>query len=119
MARLGDSEQLSRAKLRSWCKENFLLPAFTEWHDARAGDGGRRASSPEAQDNCEYASIHRALLAGLLRVTQQGAAHIWRERHEAFIHPDRQSRRGPPGSSAEQVETTKVYARNVARVETA
>src|SRR5688572_16862017 len=36
-------EQLSRAKLRAWCKENYLsYLRLTEWHDVRPGHGGRQ-----------------------------------------------------------------------------
>ncbi len=63
-------EQLSRAKLRGWCKENFLsYLRLTEWHDVHGQVmevvKGELALKLNAQPG-EYASIHRALLAGLL-----------------------------------------------------
>ena len=72
----------------------------------------------------EYASIHRALLAGLLSQVAQRkeqAEYLGANGTKIFIHPGSGQFKARPAwiVSAEQVETTKVYARNVARVEPA
>ncbi len=67
--------QLSRAKLRGWCKENFLsYLRLTEWHDVHGQVmevvKGELALSLNPKP-ASYESIHRALLAGLLSQVAQ------------------------------------------------
>jgi len=121
-------EHLSRAKLRGWCKENFLsYLRLTEWHDVHGQVmevvKGELAMKLNAQPG-EYASIHRALLAGLLSQVanrREQAEYLGANGTKLFIHPGSGQFKARPAwiVSAEQVETTKVYARNVARVEPA
>jgi ATP-dependent helicase HrpA len=120
--------QLSRAKLRAWCKENFLsYLRLTEWHDVHGQVmevvKGELALKLNAKPG-EYASIHRALLAGLLSQVanrREQGEYLGANGTKVFIHPGSGQFKARPAwiVSAEQVETTKVYARNVARVETA
>jgi ATP-dependent helicase HrpA len=70
----------------------------------------------------QFASIHRALLAGLLSQVAQRkeqAEYLGANGTKLHIHPGSgQFKARPPWIvSAEQVETTKVYARNVARID--
>jgi ATP-dependent helicase HrpA len=121
-------EQLSRAKLRGWCKENFLsYLRLTEWHDVHGQVmevvKGELALKLNAQPG-EYASIHRALLSGLLSQVAQRkeqSEYLGANGTKLLIHPGSGQFKARPAwiVSAEQVETTKVYARTVARVETA
>jgi len=121
-------EQLSRAKLRGWCKENFLsYLRLTEWHDVHGQVmevvKGELAMKLNAQPG-EYASMHRALLAGLLSQVanrREQGEYLGANGTKLFIHPGSGQFKARPAwiVSAEQVETTKVYARNVARVEPA
>ncbi len=118
--------KLSRAKLRGWCKENFLsYLRLTEWHDVHGQVmevvKGELALKMNAQPG-QYASIHRALLAGLLSQVAQRkeqAEYLGANGTKLHIHPGSgQFKARPPWIvSAEQVETTKVYARNVARID--
>ena len=120
--------QLSRAKLRGWCKENFLsYLRLTEWHDVHGQVmevvKGELALKVNVQPG-QYASIHRALLAGLLSQVanrREQAEYLGANGTKIFIHPGSGQFKAKPAwiVSAEQVETTKVYARNVARVEPA
>src|SRR5262249_33514736 len=118
--------QLSRAKLRAWCKEHFLsYLRLTEWHDVHGQVmeviKGELALKSAAQP-ASYPSIHRALLAGL---RSQGAER--REQGEylgangtrLFIHPGSGQFKSRPTwlMSASQVQTTKVYASTVARID--
>jgi ATP-dependent helicase HrpA len=90
--------QLSRAKLRGWCKENFLsYLRLTEWHDVHGQVmevvKGELALKLNTQPG-EYASIHRALLAGLLSQVAQ------RKEQSEYLgangnRVDRASRRAP------------------------
>ncbi len=101
-------EQLSRAKLRAWCKENYLsYLRLTEWHDVHGQVmevvKGELALKLNAQP-AEYAAIHRALLAGLLsQVAERGnRASTWAPTaaSSSSIRDPGSSRRGRCGSSA-------------------
>jgi ATP-dependent helicase HrpA len=119
-------EQLSRAKLRAWCKENFLsYLRLTEWHDVHGqvmelvkGELNLEVNPQPA----EYSSIHRALLAGLLSHVAQRrdqGEYLGANGTKLFIHPGSGQFKARPAwiTSAEQVQTTKVYARTVARID--
>jgi ATP-dependent helicase HrpA len=120
--------QLSRARLRGWCKENFLsYLRLTEWHDVHGQVmevvKGELALKLNAQPG-QYPSIHRALLAGLLSQIanrREQGEYLGANGSKVFIHPGSGQFKARPAwiVSAEQVETTKVYARTVARVEPA
>jgi ATP-dependent helicase HrpA len=121
-------ENLSRAKLRGWCKENFLsYLRLTEWNDVHGqvmevvkGELALKMNTQPAQ----YDGLHRALLAGLLSQVaerKEQGEYLSASGTKVFIHPGSGQFKARPAwiVSAEQVQTTKVYARNVARVETA
>ncbi|MEY4761141.1 MAG: hypothetical protein RLZZ200_997 [Pseudomonadota bacterium] len=119
--------ELSRAKLRGWCKEHYLsYLRMTEWHDIHGqimevlkGELALKLNTQAAG----YDQIHRALLAGLLshvcQKKEQGE-YLGARGTKLHIHPGSGQFKAKPAwiVCAEQVETTKVYARNVARVET-
>jgi ATP-dependent helicase HrpA len=118
--------QLSRAKLRAWCKENFLsYLRLTEWQDVHGqvmevvkGELSLKLNPKPA----EYAGIHRALLAGLLSQVaerKEQGEYLGANGTKLAIHPGSgQFKARPPWIvSAEQVQTSKVYARNVARID--
>jgi ATP-dependent helicase HrpA len=118
--------QLSRAKLRNWCKENFLsYVRMTEWHDIHGqilevlkGELKLALNDKPA----DYDAIHRALLAGLLSQVcerKEQAEYLGARGAKIHIHPGSgQFKARPPWMvCAEQVETTKVYARTVARID--
>ena len=118
--------QLSRAKLRAWCKENFLsYLRLTEWHDVHGqvmevvkGELSLKLNSKPA----EYSAIHRALLTGLLSQVAQRkeqGEYLGANGTKLAIHPGSGQFKARPAwiVSAEQVQTTKVYARTVARID--
>jgi ATP-dependent helicase HrpA len=119
-------EQLSRAKLRAWCKENFLsYLRLIEWHDVHGQVmevvKGELAMKLDAKP-AEYPAIHRALLAGLLSQVAQRkeqGEYLGANGTRLAIHPGSGQFRARPAwiVSAEQVQTTKVYARTVARID--
>ncbi|MET0207488.1 MAG: ATP-dependent RNA helicase HrpA [Burkholderiaceae bacterium] len=119
-------KQLSRARLRGWCKEHFLsYLRMTEWHDIHSqvmdvlkGELALELNTQPAQ----YEQVHRALLAGLLSQVcerKEQGEYLGTRGQKVHIHPGSgQFKARPPWIvSAEQVETTKVYARTVARVD--
>jgi ATP-dependent helicase HrpA len=118
--------ELSRAKLRGWCKENFLsYLRLSEWHDVHGqvmevvkGELALRLNTQPGQ----YEAIHRALLAGLLSQVaerKEQAEYLGANGTKLNIHPGSGQFKSRPAwiVSAEQVQTTKVYARTVARID--
>jgi ATP-dependent helicase HrpA len=121
------SEHLSGSKLRKWCQANYVsFMRMREWEDVHrqlhglAAEMGLR-ENPATQP-ADYASIHRSLLAGLLSSIGQ--------RTETFEYNGTRGGKFQifPGSglfkkgprwvmAAEIVQTTRVYARSVAKIE--
>jgi ATP-dependent helicase HrpA len=119
-------DQLSRAKLRTWCKENYLsYLRLIEWQDVHGqvmdvakGELALKTNSQPAQ----YDAIHRALLAGLLSLIAQRkeqAEYLGANGTKLNIHPGSGQFKAKPAwiVSAEQVQTSKIYARTVARID--
>ena len=118
--------QLSKAKLRGWCKEHFVsYLRMSEWHDIHsqivAVLKGELKLSLNDQD-ATYDAIHRALLAGLLsnvcQKKEQGE-YLGARGNKLAIHPGSGQFKGRPQwiMCGEQVETSKVWARMVAKIE--
>jgi ATP-dependent helicase HrpA len=119
-------QHLSRAKLRQYCRDHFLsYVRMTEWHDIHGQIMEVIKGELELKLNQapgEYGEIHRALLAGLLShvsLLQEQAEYTGARGAKLFIHPGSFLFKSKPKwiVSAEQVETTKVYARTVAKIE--
>ncbi len=119
-------KHLSNSKLRKYCSDNFLsYLRMREWFDIHAqimqvvkGELKMKPNMVEAS----YEEIHRALLPGLL--SNIGFRHEQYEYLGArglkfFIFPGSGQHKARPKwiMAAEQVETSKVYARNVAKIE--
>jgi ATP-dependent helicase HrpA len=118
--------QLSKAKLRGWCKEHFVsYLRMSEWHDIHTQivavlKGELKLSLNEQA--ASYDAIHRALLAGLLsnvcQKKEQGE-YLGARGNKLAIHPGSGQFKGRPQwiMCGEQVETSKVWARMVAKIE--
>lgn len=119
-------KQLTNNKLRKYCQDNFLsYLRMREWHDIHSqimqvalGDLGLKTTGNPAN----YQQIHCALLPGLL--SNIGFRHEQYEYLGArglkfFIFPGSGQHKVRPKwiMAAEQVETSKVYARTVAKIE--
>jgi ATP-dependent helicase HrpA len=119
-------KHLSNNKLRKYCSDHFLsYIRMREWVDIHAqimqvikGDLNLKINTVPAS----YVEIHRALLPGLL--SNIGFRHEIYEYLGArglkfFIFPGSGQHKARPKwiMAAEQVETSKVYARTVAKVE--
>ncbi|MBO9352561.1 ATP-dependent RNA helicase HrpA [Bordetella petrii] len=124
----GDQVQhkASQRKLVGLLRQNFLSPIrLREWHDvhtqlaALVGEQGWRVNQAEAT----YEQLHMALLAGLLGNIgfkgEEGGLYRGARDIRFHIHPG--SRLAKKGGrwivAAELVETTRLYARCVARIE--
>jgi ATP-dependent helicase HrpA len=119
------ARHLSRNKLRQLCRHEFLsYVRMREWHDihqqlrGQLHDMGLR----ENQQPAEYAEIHRALLTGLL--SQVGLVD---EKHEYLGARNRRFMIFPGSGlfkkspkwlvAGELVETARLYARSVAKID--
>ncbi len=116
----------SRNKLLQVCQENFLSATrMREWHDIHS-QLHTLAAEHEWRENdipATYEAIHRALLAGLLGnigCKSEDSAHYLGARGMKFlIHPGSalQKKAGKWIAAAEIAETSKLFARCVARIE--
>lgn len=119
-------KHLTNNKLRKYCQDNFLsYIRMREWHDIhtqimQVARGDLKLKFNENPAN--YEQIHCALLPGLL--SNIGFRHEQYEYLGArglkfFIFPGSGQHKLRPKwiMAAEQVETSKVYARTVARIE--
>ncbi len=116
----------STRKLYEVCREHFLsYVRMREWRDL-AGQLREMASELKVRDNpvpATYEQVHRALLTGLLGNVGMKALdgdHYHGARGLQFhIWPGSGLKKGRPKwiMAGELQETTRIYARNVARVE--
>jgi len=116
----------SQRKLATLLRQNFLSPVrLREWHDvhsqlaALVGEQGWRLNQSEAT----YEQLHMALLAGLLGnigyKAEEGGHYQGAREIRFHIHPGSRLVRkaGRWIMAAELVETTRLYARCVARID--
>lgn len=118
-------QALTQKKLRQFCRENFLsYPRMREWREnhRQLHLMCKEMKLKANQEPADYASIHRSLLAGLLgnigeKVDENEYLGARNRRH--FIFPgSSQFKRKPKWiMSAELVETTRLFARNVAQID--
>ena len=119
-------KHLSNNKLRKYCKDQFLsYVRMKEWFDIHAqimqvikGELKFKPNMIEAG----YGEIHRALLPGLLSnigFRHEQFEYLGARGLKFFIFPGSGLHKARPKwiMAAEQVETSKVYARTVARIE--
>jgi ATP-dependent helicase HrpA len=116
----------SNRKLWATCREHFLsYVRMREWRDL-AGQLREMAAELKIRENATdatYEQVHRALLAGLVGnvgLKAQEGDHYNAPRGIAFaVWPGSGLKKGRPRwvMAGELQETTRIYARNVARVE--
>ena len=117
--------QLSRNQLRNLCQADFLsFVRMREWHDLHQELLGR-VTEMGMQLNVEpapYGNLHRALLTGLLGhlgLKQEDNAYLGARGRLFYLFPGSGLFKKRPRwvVAAELVETTRLYARTVARIE--
>jgi ATP-dependent helicase HrpA len=118
-------KHLSHNKLRKYCHENFLsYMRMKEWRDIYkqlhtfVTEMGWRENTEPA----EYSQLHKAILSGLIsnvgfksdKFEYQGQRNV-----RFYVHPGSTLHKNPPKwiMAAEIVETTKLYARLAATIE--
>ncbi len=119
------AQQLSRNQLRNLCQADFLsFVRMREWRDlhqellGRVTEMGMRLNSEPAP----YASLHRALLTGLLGhlgLKQEENVYLGARGRLFYLFPGSGLFKKRPRwvMAAELVETSRLYARIVARIE--
>ncbi|MBJ7263677.1 MAG: ATP-dependent RNA helicase HrpA, partial [Burkholderiaceae bacterium] len=116
----------SQRKLVALLRQNFLSPVrLREWHDvhsqlaALVGEQGWRVNASDAT----FEQLHMALLAGLLgnigSKSEEGSVYQGAREIRFHIHPGSRmaKKAGRWIVAGELVETTRLYARCVARIE--
>jgi ATP-dependent helicase HrpA len=119
-------KHLSNNQLRKWCKQHFLsYVRLREWQDVHTqiaqvikGELKFKLNSSEAS----YEAIHQALLPGLLSnigFRHEQYEYLGARNLKFFIFPGSGQHKLKPKwiMASEQVETSKVYGRCVARIE--
>ncbi len=119
------ARQLSKNQLRNLCQSDFLsFVRMREWHDlhqellGRVTEMGMRLNDAPAT----YDALHRALLTGLLGhlgLKQEDHAYLGARGRQFYLFPGSGLFKKRPRwvMAAEVVETSRVYARSVARIE--
>ena len=118
-------QALTANPLRNWCRKNFLnYLRLREWRDAHRQLAliCRDLQLTVNKEPVDYPRMHKAILSGLLsqigQKTEEGDYQGTRQRR-FWIHPSSGIGRKRPQwvMAAELVETTKLYARMVAKIE--
>ncbi|WP_288502851.1 ATP-dependent RNA helicase HrpA [uncultured Pseudomonas sp.] len=118
-------QALTANPLRNWCRKQFLnYLRLREWRDAHRQLAliCRELQLTVNKEPCDYPKLHKAVLSGLLsqigHKTEDGDYQGARQRR-FWVHPSSGIGRKRPQwvMAAELVETTKLYARVVARIE--
>ena len=118
-------QALTANPLRSWCRKNFLnYLRLREWRDAHRQLAliCRDLQLTANKEPADYPRLHKAILSGLLsqvgHKTEDGDYQGARQRR-FWVHPSSGLGRKRPQwlMAAELVETTKLYARMVAKIE--
>ena len=118
-------QELGASALRNWCRKQFLnYLRLREWRDAHRQLGliCRDLQLQVNKDPADYPKFHKAVLSGLLsqigQKTEDGD-YLGARQRRFWVHPSSGMGRKKPQwlMTAELVETTKLYARMVAKIE--
>jgi ATP-dependent helicase HrpA len=117
---------LRAGRLKSFCRKRFLsLPRLREWQEVHRQLRGivRHMGMRPRRHEASYSRIHRALLTGLLRnIGMRNAERAYTGLHDTTFHISSQSGQSQREArwvvAAELVETSRLYAHQVARIRT-
>ncbi len=118
-------QALGASALRNWCRKNFLnYLRLREWRDSHRQLGliCRDLQLSLNKEPADYPKLHKAVLSGLLsqigQKTEDGD-YLGARQRRFWVHPSSGLGRKRPQwlMTAELVETTKLYARMVAKIE--
>ncbi|MDR0280886.1 MAG: ATP-dependent RNA helicase HrpA [Paucimonas sp.] len=118
-------QELTSSPLRNWCRKNFLnYLRLREWRDAHRQLGliCRDLQLSVNKEPADFPRLHKAILSGLLsqigQKTEDGD-YLGARQRRFWIHPSSGIGKKRPQwlMTAELVETTKLYARMVAKID--
>lgn len=120
-------QELSQNQLRKFCQKNYLaFMRMREWRDVHRQLHiiCKQLGYSENQDVASYEQVHRSLLSGLLGhigSKQENKEYLGARNRRFFIFPASGLYKRSPKwiMAAELVETSRLFARMVARVEPA
>jgi ATP-dependent helicase HrpA len=118
-------QALTQGRLRRFCRDNFLsFVRMREWRDNHRQLHliCKEMGLKESTDAADYDSIHRALLSGLLGNIghrQEDNVYLGPRGRKHYLFPGSSQFRKKPAwiMSAELVETTRLFARTVAQID--
>ena len=118
-------QALTASPLRNWCRKNFLnYLRLREWRDSHRQLSliCRDMQLSVNKEPADYPKLHKAVLSGLLsqigQKTEDGD-YLGARQRRFWIHPSSGLGKKRPQwlMTAELVETTKLYARMVAKID--
>ncbi|OAI93991.1 ATP-dependent RNA helicase HrpA [Pseudomonas putida] len=118
-------QELTSSPLRNWCRKNFLnYLRLREWRDAHRQLGliCRDLQLGINKEPADFPRLHKAILSGLLsqigQKTEEGD-YLGARQRRFWVHPSSGIGKKRPQwiMAAELVETTKLYARMVAKID--
>ena len=118
-------QALTSSPLRNWCRKNFLnYLRLREWRDAHRQLGliCRDLQLAINKEPADFPRMHKAILSGLLsqigQKTEDGD-YLGARQRRFWVHPSSGIGKKRPQwiMTAELVETTKLYARMVAKID--
>ena len=118
-------QELTSSPLRNWCRKNFLnYLRLREWRDAHRQLGliCRDLQLSVNKEPADFPRLHKAILSGLLsqigQKTEEGD-YLGARQRRFWVHPSSGIGKKRPQwiMTAELVETTKLYARMVAKID--
>lgn len=118
-------QALTQAQLRKWCSKNFLsFMRLREWRDTHRQLHlmAKELGLQEQDEAAGYDAVHKSLLAGMLSqigFKAEGQEYLGARNRKLFIFPASGQYKKKPKwiMAAELVETSKLFARTVARIE--
>lgn len=118
-------QALSQAQLRKWCTKQFLsFMRMREWRDTHRQLHlmAKELGMQEREEPAGYDAVHKSLLAGMLSqigFKSEGLEYLGARNRKLHIFPaSGQFKKKPKWMmAAELVETSKLFARTVARIE--
>ncbi|PWB30190.1 ATP-dependent RNA helicase HrpA [Pseudomonas sp. SDI] len=118
-------QALTASPLRNWCRKNFLnYLRLREWRDAHRQLSliCRDLQLGINKEPADYPKLHKAILSGLLSQIGQKSEdgdYLGARQRRFWIHPSSGLGKKRPQwlMTAELVETTKLYARMVAKID--
>jgi len=119
------NEALNKSAMRRLCRKEFISARrWFEWHDThrQVKLALQNINVKLNHEPADYAAIHRALLSGLLDhigLKEDKQCYEGSRNRKFFIFPGSGLHKKPPKwiMAAEVVETSRLYARNTARIQ--